>query len=259
MYQLLPGQIVILLPTLALGVGSVEPDFRHGAVFSEQFEELVKEIFVVIIDLEGKAARVCKRTAGGLAGDGAQACLAAVAVQAVRRLHLVEVRRRQVEAEFEPVLAARRGKFLYDVSLEGRRGHSVLRVAAGPENETVVVLCSEYDSLHAGVRKDAAPLVRVYALQVEDGRVFQPASPLHAAESIGAEVHESGKAVVERMQLPGGGNDTHRLGEDTGVRISLSNGNSAGGRAGASGCERGQDQERDSLAHTANIVIFVRT
>ena len=93
MDQLLPGQIVVLLAAFVFGMCTVEPHFRHGAVLGQEFEQLVQEVFVVIVHFELESPGIIERTSLDRTRDGAQGGCTAVAVQTVRRLHLVEVGR----------------------------------------------------------------------------------------------------------------------------------------------------------------------
>ena len=49
-YQFHPSLVVVLLTAFALGMSAVEPQLVHFAILGEEFEELVEEIFVIIVD-----------------------------------------------------------------------------------------------------------------------------------------------------------------------------------------------------------------
>ena len=201
MDQFLPGQVVVLLAAFSFGMRTVEPDLRHGTVFGQQFEKLVQEVFVVIIHLEREGPLVRKRPTRHLARNGAQRGGASVTIQTVGRFHLVKIGRREVEAEFQAILAAGGRQFLHDIPPVGAGGYAVCRVAARPEDESVMVLGRQDHAFHPGVPEDPAPLVGIRLPEIEDGGVFDAAPPFHAREGIGAEMHEGGETVLQRMAL----------------------------------------------------------
>ena len=80
MYQFHPGLVVVLLTAFALGVSTIEPQFVHFAILREEFEELVEEIFVIIVDIESEFLLVGKRASGHFAWNFAHGVFTQVAV-----------------------------------------------------------------------------------------------------------------------------------------------------------------------------------
>ena len=68
------------------------------AVFGQDLEKLVEEVFVVVVHYEFETGLVGKRPSGHFSRDGPLGVLAEVAVQPFRVFDMVEVCRRQVYA-----------------------------------------------------------------------------------------------------------------------------------------------------------------
>ncbi|MPN00521.1 hypothetical protein SDC9_147716 [bioreactor metagenome] len=74
-------------------------------------------------------------------------------------------------------------------------------IAALPEHKPIVVLGGKDHHFHAGRFHGPAPLVGVECSQIKNCRVLQPIPPLLAGEGVGAEVDESDKFILQRIQL----------------------------------------------------------
>ena len=75
-------------------------------VFGQDLEELVQEIFVVIIHLERESGFIAVGATGHLAGNSTLAIVAEVAVDPFRMLNLEQVRRGHVNTQLQPIFSA---------------------------------------------------------------------------------------------------------------------------------------------------------
>ena len=96
--QFLPGGVVVGLSTFSFGVCPVEPYFVDRSVFGQDLEELVEEVFVVVVHYKLETGLVDKRPSGNLPWDGSFGVLAEVTVQSFGVFYLIEVCRRQIDA-----------------------------------------------------------------------------------------------------------------------------------------------------------------
>ena len=72
-----------------------------------------------------------------------------------------------------------------------------------------MVLCSEDNPLHASIFENAAPLVRINTLRIKYFRELNATPPLNPCKGVRPKVYKCGKAIVQRMQLPGSGHDAN--------------------------------------------------
>ena len=89
--QFFPGGIVVGLSAFPLGMCPVEPYFVDRAVFGQDLEELVEEVFVVVVHYEFETGLVGKRPSGDFPRDGPFGVWAEVAVQPFRVFDMVQV------------------------------------------------------------------------------------------------------------------------------------------------------------------------
>ena len=111
-----------------------------------------------------------------------------------------------------------------------------------------MVLRSQDHALHPGVPEEPAPLFGVRLLQGEHGRVLDAAPPFHAREGVGAEMDESGEAVLQGVPLLRRRDDANGLGEHRLRRIIGFNGQGACGRRRTAGGQQDRDHQ-GNLAH----------
>ena len=107
MNQLFPCRIVIGLSAFGFGVGSVEPYFMYGTVFGQNLEQLIQEVFVIVVHLKLKRCFITERSAFYLPGYGAFGIFTQVAVQSLGMLDLKQIGRREVNSQLQSVLTAR--------------------------------------------------------------------------------------------------------------------------------------------------------
>ena len=72
--------IVAFLSPFALRMSAVEPNFVNFAIFGKQFEKLVEEILVVVIDHKREFGLICKWSARHFARNYAHCVFAKVPV-----------------------------------------------------------------------------------------------------------------------------------------------------------------------------------
>ena len=89
--QFLPGRVVVGLSAFPFRMCPVEPYFVDRAVFGQDFEELVQEVFVVVVHHELETGLVGKRPSGHFPRDGPCGVFAEVAVQPFRVFDMVQV------------------------------------------------------------------------------------------------------------------------------------------------------------------------
>ena len=217
-----PCGVIIGLPAFALGMGTVQPDLGNGAVFGQEFEELVEVVLVIVVQLEAESGLVREWAALHLARDGAHGLGTEVAVQAVRRLDLVKVGGGEVDAQFQAVFPAGLREFAKDVALAVlvARGHDAVGGVAGlPEAESVMVLHGEDDHLHAGLLHVTAPFIGVKLLEVEDRGVLESRTPFALREGVGTEMQEPYESVFHGLKLPRCRNEVGRFLNDGFLRV----------------------------------------
>ena len=81
--QLIPVAVRVGLSAFALGMGAVKPDFVDGAILGKQLKEMVEEILIVVVHLEGERPLVFKRAPLDGPGNRALRIGTAVAVEPV--------------------------------------------------------------------------------------------------------------------------------------------------------------------------------
>ena len=202
--KLHPRLVVVALTALALGVRAIKPHLVNLAVFGEQFEQLIEEIFVVIVYHKTELRLVGKLTPRHLARYFAHGVFAQVAVKPGGVFNLIEVGWRKIYAQLQAVFVARRRKVLEHIALAAaktRRHHAVSGVTALPQAKAVVVLGCENHHLHARTLHGTAPLVGVERLEVENARVLLAGAPLHARERVRPKMYERNKLVLKRTHL----------------------------------------------------------
>ena len=91
MNQLLPCCVVILLSAFGLGVCTVEPYFIDRTIFCQDFEKLVHEIFIIVVQFEFKLGLVGKWSSGYFPRDGPFGIFAQVSVKSFRIFDLKQV------------------------------------------------------------------------------------------------------------------------------------------------------------------------
>jgi len=174
----------------SFGAGAVEPDLGDLPVVRQKFPELVLEVLVVPWRI------------------------------AVARL--VAIPRREVDAEFQAGLAAGRRDLADDVALAfppGRVLDRMIREAARPEAEPVVVLGCDDEAPDPGGLDRLDPLAGVEIRGIEELRVFRALPPFSVSERVHAEMDEG--LEFERLpgELPLGRHDPGRLRDELGNRV----------------------------------------
>ena len=87
--QFFPGRVVISLSAFALGMCTVKPYFVNGTILGEQLEQLVHEIFIIVIKHEPESGFVGERTSGYFPRNGALGVWTQVAIETLRMFYLV--------------------------------------------------------------------------------------------------------------------------------------------------------------------------
>ena len=82
----------------------------NGSVLGEELKKLIEEIGIVVVHLKLKGRFILKRSARHFGRYLLQTSLAAVAINPLGTLDLIEIGRRKVDAELEPILLTRLGQ-----------------------------------------------------------------------------------------------------------------------------------------------------
>ena len=109
---------------------------------------------------------------------------------------------RQVHPEADTARLAGPRRFGHHIHRAGAGSHGVLRVAAGPQAETVVVLAGQNQASHASGFDGLHPLDWIQFRGVEQGRTFRAIAPFLVGKGVHGKVHEGVKAHLLRAQLP---------------------------------------------------------
>ena len=147
------------IPSVAT-IGTIEPHFEKRTVALQQLGEL--EVVVVYI--------------GGCAVRG-----------------LMAIPGREVKAQLQSILPARGCQLAHHIALAaaiGRLRNGVVGILRGPQAEPVVVLGSEYNTLHAGGLERSHPLVGVEPSGVEEPGRRITIAPLHIVVGVQSIVNE---------------------------------------------------------------------
>ena len=199
-----PSLIVIFLTSFSLRMRTIEPYFVNRSVFRQQFEQLVQEIFVIIVQLELEFCLDGERTPGYFPRNGTQRIRTQVTIKPVRTFYLIQIGRRQVDTQFQSIFPARSRKFFHDIAfpiLISSRHDTVFGITALPQYESVMMLGCKDDHLHTGGLHGLTPLVGIQGLQIKDLGVFLSRSPFQTGEGIRTEMDESYKLVSQSSQL----------------------------------------------------------
>ena len=150
----------LFLAVRAFTAGAVEPLFEHLSIAAEgMLKRLHEHVVIVVRSIVG----------------------------------IVSVPRRDIDSELEPVLLACLREFLEHVALSvspAALGHCMPAYRIWPEAETVMMLGSDYDTLHAGSLCGSSPLTAIQCCRVEDIRYLRTIAPLCTGKSVRSEVDE---------------------------------------------------------------------
>ncbi|MPN00520.1 hypothetical protein SDC9_147715 [bioreactor metagenome] len=85
-------------------------------ILGQQFKELVQKILIVIIDLKLKGGFVFKRATLHRARNGAFGVFTQVTIQTVGVFNLIQIGRREVDAQFETIFLAGLRQFFQHIT-----------------------------------------------------------------------------------------------------------------------------------------------
>ena len=117
---------------------------------------------------------------------------------------VVAIPRRQIDAEFQPVLPRSARDVTHHVALAvlpRTRLHAVVRLRGGPEAETIMMFGDEDHILRACPANGLHPLVRIESRGIEDRGAGGAVAPFAIQKSIGREVNDDAELKILPLDL----------------------------------------------------------
>ena len=147
-------------------VGAIQPNFGHRRIIRQQFAQLI----FIILHIFGRSVT-----------------------------RLMPVPRGKIDTELQAIFLAGRSQFADHIAFVWGGRYGIIRIAARPEAETIVVLGRDDHASDAGFHEGPGPLLAVQPGRIKDRRVRIAVAPLAVREGIGTEMDEGPNLIL----LPG--------------------------------------------------------